>query len=68
MQSVLGWFVLFVCFLLGRGAGFAARCAAILLAFVNRWIAAGLYVAVAFLWLIPDRRIERVLAKHRPGE
>jgi TMEM175 potassium channel family protein len=37
---------------------------AILLAFVNSWIAAALYVAVALLWLIPDRRIERVLAKH----
>ncbi|MFO1513135.1 MAG: TMEM175 family protein [Verrucomicrobiota bacterium] len=36
--------------------------AAIPLAFVNPWIATGLYVLVAFLWLIPDRRIERVLA------
>lgn len=32
--------------------------AAIPLAFVNRWIAIGLYVAVAGLWLIPDPRIE----------
>jgi uncharacterized membrane protein len=29
------------------------------LAFVNRWVAFGLYVAVALLWFIPDRRIER---------
>ncbi len=32
--------------------------AAIPLAFVNQWIADGLYVLVAILWLIPDRRIE----------
>lgn len=31
---------------------------AIPLAFVNRWIALGLYVVVALMWLIPDRRIE----------
>jgi uncharacterized membrane protein len=35
---------------------------AIPLAFVNAWIACALYVAVAFIWLVPDRRIERVLA------
>ncbi len=31
-------------------------------AFVYPWIAAGLYVLVALMWLVPDRRIERVLA------
>ena len=31
-------------------------------AFVQHWISGGLYVAVALMWLIPDRRIERVLA------
>ena len=31
---------------------------AIPLAFVERWIAVVLYVAVALLWLVPDRRIE----------
>jgi len=31
---------------------------AIPLAFVSRWIALGLYVLVALMWLIPDRRIE----------
>ena len=36
--------------------------AAIPLAFVISWIAAGLYVFAALLWLIPDRRIERALA------
>lgn len=35
--------------------------AAMALAFVSPWIAAGLYVFAAFLWLIPDRRIERKL-------
>jgi hypothetical protein len=34
---------------------------AIPLAFVNPWISNGLYVAVALLWLVPDRRIERAL-------
>ena len=34
---------------------------AIPLAFVSPWIASGLYVFVALLWLVPDRRIERVL-------
>jgi uncharacterized membrane protein len=31
---------------------------AIPLAFVNRWIAFAIYVAVALIWLVPDRRIE----------
>ena len=31
---------------------------AIPLAYVNRWIAVSLYVAVALMWLVPDRRIE----------
>ncbi len=35
---------------------------AIPLAFVRPWIACAMYVAVAILWLIPDRRIERTLA------
>ena len=34
---------------------------AIPLAFVNPWISNALYLGVALLWLIPDRRIERVL-------
>jgi uncharacterized membrane protein len=37
--------------------------AAIPLAFVAPWIASGLYVFVALLWLIPDPRIERKLEK-----
>ena len=35
---------------------------AIPLAFVNPWMATGLYAFVAVVWLVPDRRIERVLA------
>lgn len=35
--------------------------ASIPLAFVSPWISSGLYVFVAFMWLVPDRRIERVL-------
>ena len=31
---------------------------AIVAAFVNRWISVGLYVAVAVMWFIPDRRLE----------
>jgi uncharacterized membrane protein len=37
--------------------------ASIPLAFWQRWISLGLYVLVALLWLIPDRRIERVLSE-----
>ena len=35
---------------------------AIPLSFVNPWIACALYVLVAVIWFIPDRRIEKVLA------
>ena len=31
------------------------------LAFVNRWLAFGLYVLVALIWFIPDRRIEKTV-------
>jgi len=34
---------------------------AIPLAFVSPWIAQAIYVYVALLWLIPDRRIEKHL-------
>ena len=36
--------------------------AAIPLAFVSAALAYGVYVAVALMWLIPDRRIERIFA------
>ncbi len=35
---------------------------AIPFAFVNRWIAVALYVSVALMWLVPDRRLESRLA------
>ena len=41
----------------------AIYAAAIPLAFVSPWIASGLYVFAALLWLVPDRRIERALDK-----
>jgi len=30
-------------------------------AFVSRWLAGAIYVGVALLWLVPDRRIERAV-------
>jgi uncharacterized membrane protein len=36
---------------------------AIPLAFVRSWIACALYVAVAIIWLVPDRRIEKTLVR-----
>ncbi|HXU80976.1 MAG TPA: TMEM175 family protein [Polyangia bacterium] len=30
-------------------------------AFVNRWISCGIYVFVALMWLVPDKRIEKKL-------
>ena len=42
-------------------ASLALYAAAIPLAFVGAWIAFGIYVLVAVIWLIPDRRIERTL-------
>jgi uncharacterized membrane protein len=35
--------------------------AAIVLAFVSPWIAVAIYILVALMWVVPDRRIERVL-------
>lgn len=37
--------------------------AAIPIAFLNRWVTIGLYVGVALMWLVPDRRIESSLAR-----
>jgi TMEM175 potassium channel family protein len=39
--------------------------AAIPLAFVHVAIALALYVLVALIWLVPDRRFERALAEHK---
>ena len=35
--------------------------AAMPLAFVQPWIAISLYVAIALMWFVPDRRIESVI-------
>jgi len=35
--------------------------AAIALTFVNEWVSGGIYVLVALIWLIPDKRIERIV-------
>jgi uncharacterized membrane protein len=37
--------------------------AAIPLALVSPWISTSIYTVVAFIWLIPDRRIERMLSE-----
>ncbi len=34
---------------------------AIIFSFYNQWVSAALYVAVALMWLIPDKRIERTI-------
>jgi uncharacterized membrane protein len=36
---------------------------AIPLAFLAPWLASGLYVLVAIIWLIPDRRIEKTMVQ-----
>ena len=41
---------------------------AIPLAFLKPWLAQTLYVVVALMWLIPDRRIERALASQPPTD
>jgi uncharacterized membrane protein len=38
---------------------------AVPVSFVNRWVAFGIYIAVAVMWLVPDRRIERTLITSR---
>ena len=37
--------------------------AAVALAFVNTWISIALYICVAVMWFIPDRRIEKVISE-----
>ena len=39
--------------------------AAVALAFVQPWISLAIYVLVALMWLVPDRRFERLLAEHK---
>jgi uncharacterized membrane protein len=40
---------------------------AIAASFFQPWIAGGIYVAVALLWLVPDRRIARVVDESKPS-
>jgi uncharacterized membrane protein len=44
----------------GKGS-VAIYAAAIPLAFVAPWLSCGLYILVAVIWLVPDRRIEKTL-------
>jgi uncharacterized membrane protein len=37
---------------------------AIALTWISPWPAAAVYVAVALMWLVPDRRVERLLGEH----
>ena len=37
------------------------------LAYVKPWLAIAVYVVVALMWLVPDRRIERALARRENG-
>ena len=39
---------------------------AVPLAFVNAWLACGLYAVVAAIWFVPDTRIERLIGGARP--
>jgi uncharacterized membrane protein len=40
--------------------------AAMVLAFASSWFAMAIYILVALIWVIPDRRIERVLTGREP--
>ena len=42
--------------------------AGIAASFWNPWVAGSIYVAVALMWLIPDRRIERTLVDKTDGK
>jgi uncharacterized membrane protein len=35
---------------------------AIPMAFVSRWVSLGIYIVVALIWLVPDKRIEKTLS------
>ena len=37
---------------------------AMLVALFNSWISVGLYMLVALIWFLPDRRIEKKLVHH----
>jgi len=35
----------------------------IVMAFIQPWVSIALYIAVALMWLVPDRRIEQLLKR-----
>ena len=45
-------------------ASIAFYLAAIAIAWWNAWVSVGLYAVVALIWLVPDRRIERLSGRH----
>ena len=51
----------------GKGS-LVAYVVSIPLAYVSQWIAWAVYVGVALMWLVPDRRIERALSGHAEEE
>jgi uncharacterized membrane protein len=79
LASAIAYFVLVRAILAAEGPGsklaaalgsdFKGKVSAVLylvaipLAFASRWLALAVYVFVAALWLVPDRRIESRLAK-----
>jgi uncharacterized membrane protein len=46
----------------------ALYCAGIALSFVNQWLGIAVYVALAVMWFVPDRRVERELASQHADE
>ncbi len=36
---------------------------AIIVSFLNAWVSLGIYSAVALIWLVPDRRIEKIISE-----
>lgn len=43
-------------------------CSGIALAFADRWLGLAVYVVVALVWLVPDRRVERHLTTAPPSQ
>jgi uncharacterized membrane protein len=50
----------------GKASG-VMYAASVPLAFVHQWISHAIFVALALMWLVPDRRIEAVLDGHGHG-
>ena len=67
LMAGLAYFALARALALGKDtkgkASVAIYAAAVPLSFVNPWIAFAMYIVVAILWFIPDRRIERAFAE-----